>query len=48
VTPTALSPPSARRAEVFGLRLSADLVVLSACHTGLASGALADVSPGDD
>jgi CHAT domain-containing protein/Flp pilus assembly protein TadD len=34
--------------EVFGLDLSADLVVLSACQTGLASGALADVPAGDD
>jgi len=34
--------------EVFGLRLAADLVVLSACQTGLASGTLADVPPGDD
>ena len=33
---------------MFGLSLSADLVVLSACQTGLASGALADVPPGDD
>jgi CHAT domain-containing protein len=34
--------------EVFGLRLSGHLVVLSACQTALASGALADVPPGDD
>ncbi len=34
--------------EVFGLNLVADLVVLSACQTGLASGRLADVPPGDD
>jgi CHAT domain-containing protein len=34
--------------EVFGLNLSGQLVVLSACQTGLASGALADVPPGDD
>ena len=34
--------------EVFGLDLKADLVVLSACQTGLASGALADVPAGDD
>jgi len=34
--------------EVFGLTLAADLVVLSACQTGLGSGALADVPPGDD
>lgn len=34
--------------EVFGLTLSAELVVLSACQTGLGSGALGDVPPGDD
>ena len=34
--------------EVFGLKLAADLVVLSACETGLGSGALADVPAGDD
>jgi CHAT domain-containing protein/Tfp pilus assembly protein PilF len=34
--------------EVFGLRLSADLIVLSACETGLASGLRHDVPPGDD
>jgi CHAT domain-containing protein/Flp pilus assembly protein TadD len=34
--------------EVFGLGLSGQLVVLSACQTALASGAIADVPPGDD
>src|SRR5216117_3850877 len=31
-----------------GCRFAADLVVLSACQTGLGSGALADVPAGDD
>ena len=34
--------------EVFGAALHARLVVLSACQTALASGALADVPSGDD
>jgi CHAT domain-containing protein len=34
--------------DVFGLSLSARLVVLSACQTGLGSGALGDVPAGDD
>jgi len=34
--------------EVFGLTLNARLLVLSACQTGVAAGALADVPPGDD
>ena len=34
--------------EVFGLGLSGQLVILSACQTALASGSIADVPPGDD
>lgn len=34
--------------EVFGVPLRARLIVLSACQTGLGSGAFADVPPGDD
>jgi CHAT domain-containing protein len=34
--------------EVLGLSLAADLVVLSACQTGVGSGALADVPAGDE
>ncbi len=34
--------------EVFGFTLVADLVVLAACQTALASGALTDVPAGDD
>ena len=34
--------------EIFGLALAADLVVLSACQTGVGSGTLSDVPAGDD
>ena len=34
--------------EVFGLSLDARLLVLSACQTGLGSGAISDVPAGDD
>ena len=34
--------------EVLSMSLSARLLVLSACQTGLGSGAIADVPPGDD
>lgn len=34
--------------EVFGLALNARLLILSACQTALASGAVADVPAGDD
>ncbi|RPJ62464.1 MAG: CHAT domain-containing protein, partial [Acidobacteria bacterium] len=34
--------------EIFGLGLAADLVVLSACQTGVGSGSRADVPAGDD
>ncbi len=34
--------------EVYGAGLRADLVVLAACQTALASGALTDIPPGDD
>ncbi len=34
--------------EVFGLALRARLLVLSACHTALASGTVSDVPAGDD
>jgi CHAT domain-containing protein len=34
--------------DVFGLRLTADMVVLSACQTALGSGTRSDVPAGDD
>ena len=34
--------------EIYGLAVDARLVVLSACQTGVGSGMLADVPPGDD
>jgi CHAT domain-containing protein len=34
--------------EVLGMKLNARLLVLSACQTGLASGAVSDVPAGDD
>ena len=34
--------------EVFGMQLNADLMVLSACETGLGSGLRHNVPPGDD
>jgi len=34
--------------EVFGLTLNAQLLVLSACQTGVGAGSVADVPPGDD
>lgn len=34
--------------EVLGMSLTAELVVLSACQTGVGAGMLADVPPGDD
>jgi len=36
VTPTPLSPRSARRAEVFGSSVVSRSVIFAACHTGLA------------
>ena len=35
-------------ADVYGMSLDARLVVLSACQTGIGSGMLADVPPGDE
>ena len=48
LTPDGASDGRLEVHEVFGLRLAAALVVLSACETGLATGLRQDVPPGDD
>ncbi|HET9635494.1 MAG TPA: CHAT domain-containing protein [Gemmatimonadaceae bacterium] len=48
LAPTATDDGRLEVHDVFGLRLAADLVVLSACQTALASGAQSDVPAGDD